>query len=253
MSQQKDQNKKLAEDRHINMAEAFEIFAKGMSESISQRMQAYLGEESWTQAASAKLGRPDEHGNSDPYFQLLVIRRFWGPVFSDLYKEDLRPIIGELIEFRNKWAHFALPEDISLLVRAVVIMERLLAPADPDASIEMRKIKFQLNNPTERAENSNVDIDLELLLTELDEATEIFEDLKEKNEILNEELDTSRKISATKQLELSAMETQLSIIQGKSLAFEHYLSEQRAERDRIEWLFVGLLAAILLIMIFSLR
>jgi|GEM_PF-4939599 len=233
---------------HAHIAEAFETFAVGMSNNIKRHMETYFENESWAEAASEKLGRPNENGASDPYFQLLVLRRFWGPVFEKQYKDDLRPIINELIEIRNKWAHLSLPKDIESLEKAVLMMERILAPVNPEATIEIRNIRSRLKNPDSRVQPSTAMIDLHEIQTELEETNRIFDDLKKANSQLSDELSQSRKISAKKQLKLTALENQINTIQGKSLAFEHYLSEERQKRDRVEWLFVILLAVLLLVM-----
>ena len=239
--------------RHVSLAAAFDIMASGLGDFVSKQMSEYFRDEpSWTEAASSKLGRPSEHGSVDPLFQLLVMRRFWGPVFSRHYREDLRDIITDLVDCRNLWAHFNLPEEIEVLDRAVLSMERLLAPINPDSSIQIRQIRLRLKHPAPQT-TAPPAVDVQRLHAELEETQEIFESLKETNGDLSYKLDASRRASANKQLQLDSLKNQLKAIQGKSLAVSQYLEEERSTRNRIEWLFVGLLVAVLAILIISIQ
>ncbi len=142
------QERDLAIGRHAVMAEAFELLANYLGPFIDARMAEYFrDEQSWAEAAANRLGRPAEHGATDPLFQLLVLRRFWGPVFADFYGEDLRQIIGQLIDTRNMWAHFSFPDDPSALQRSVLAIERLLAPVEPEVAGRLRHLRSQVTDP----------------------------------------------------------------------------------------------------------
>jgi hypothetical protein len=52
-------------------------------------------------------------------------------------------------------------------------------------------------------------------------------------------------------MRLVALERQLMEIEGRTLAAEAFLAEERTTRYRIEWLFVGLLATLLLFMVLA--
>ena len=41
----------------------------------------------------------------DPHFQLEVINRWWGPAFSPVLPESMRPVVTDLRTARNHWAH----------------------------------------------------------------------------------------------------------------------------------------------------
>ncbi|MEZ5341834.1 MAG: Swt1 family HEPN domain-containing protein [Acidimicrobiales bacterium] len=78
--------------------------ADGLGPFVDALMQKYFSEElSWEETAANRMGRANEHGAADPLFQLLVLRRFWGPVLADFFGEDLRPLVGQLVEARNLW------------------------------------------------------------------------------------------------------------------------------------------------------
>ncbi len=276
----KSRSEQLAQQvsRHGVVAEAFEILAENLGPFIDDRMKDYFPDESsWAEAAANRLGRPAEHGATDPLFQLLVVRRFWGPVFADFYRDDLRKIVGQLIDIRNQWAHFRLPENLDHLERAVLAVERLLAPVSPGATSDLRRLRSQLRSAgTSRAASddaldavsatTSADEDAERLTADAQQSTEIdvvgleaqlsetesvFKELQDRYGSLETELRDSRQVAARKQLRLATLERQLVEIEGRSLAAEAFLAEERHTRYRIEWLFVALLATLLLFMVLS--
>jgi hypothetical protein len=251
----------LAVSRHGIVAQAFEIMAATLGPFIDDRMAVYFeGESSWSEAAANRLGRPAEHGATDPLFQLLVLRRFWGPVFAGFFGQDLRGLVGELIETRNLWAHFSLPDDIGVLDRTILGVERLLAPVEPEATSNLRRLRSRLHNPPSgEVEPSNGNggagrqqaIDTVALEAQLSETESVFHELQTRYGHLASELDKSRRIAASKQMRLAELEHQLVEIEGRTLAAEAFLAEERTTRYRIEWLFVGLLATFLLFMVLA--
>ncbi len=259
----------IAVSRHALMAEAFELLADGLGPFIDERMADYFADEpSWAEAAANRLGRPAEHGAVDPLFQLLVLRRFWGPVFADTFGADLRGLIEQLIETRNTWAHFSLPEDIDELKRSVLAIERLLAPIRPELPGTLRKLRSRLDTPDtdEASEDAETDakivdpirdgdaspaVDVADLEAQLTETETVFRELQDRYGDLESELNSSRRITAGKQLRLLAMERKLKEIERRSVAAEAFLIEERGTRYRVEWLFVGLLATLLLFMVLA--
>lgn len=148
MSEPSPHARDLAVGRHAVMAEAFEVLAHHLGPFIDERMADYFHHEpSWTEAAANRLGRPTEHGATDPLFQLLVLRRFWGPVFADFYGQDLRQIVSQLIDTRNMWAHFSFPDDPEALQRSVLAIERLLAPVEPAVTGKLRRLRAEVYDP----------------------------------------------------------------------------------------------------------
>lgn len=259
-----DQQPNLAVSRHGLLAQAFEIMADVLGPFIDERMAVYFaGEPSWSEAAANRLGRPAEHGATDPLFQLLVLRRFWGPVFSDFFGRDLRGLVNELIETRNLWAHFSLPEEVDQLDRAVLAVERLLAPIEPEAASSLRRLRSRLHNPTEfgshpgptrageATDQGEPAVNMALLAAQLSETEVVFHELQTRYGDVVEQLDKSRKIAASKHVRLIALEHQLIEIEGRTQAAEAFLAEERTTRYRIEWLFVGLLATLLLFMVLA--
>lgn len=251
----------LAMSRHALMAQAFELMATALGSFIDERMIGYFADEpSWSEAAANRLGRPAEHGATDPLFQLLVLRRFWGPVFADFYGRDLRGIVGELIETRNLWAHFNLPEQTDMLERSILAIERLTAPVEPETTSLLRQLRSRIvDSSIEDVTRSGSDhpstepevVDVAVLEAQLSETESVFHELQDRYGRTLLELDCSRQIAADKQLRLSALERQLQEIESRTLAAEAFLADERTTRYRIEWLFVGLLATILLFLVLA--
>ncbi len=260
--------------RHALLANCFELMAEILGPFIDQRMAGYFeDEESWREAAANRLGRSNEHGDTDPLFQLLVLRRFWGPVFADYFDVDLRGIIGELIDTRNKWAHFNLPRDPDSLDRAVLAIERLISPLAPEYCGELRVTRAQLRSSPhmerlgrtvepkpaapemdstgEGSDQVPSETEVAELATQLSETESVFLDLKERYGDVVSELESSREVAAKKQMLLSALENQLVMIQTRTTAAEAILAEEQTTRYRVEWLVVGLLATLTLFLVLS--
>lgn len=334
----------LAIGRHAVMAEAFELLADHLGPFIDERMVEYFcNEPSWADAAANRLGRPAEHGATDPLFQLLVLRRFWGPVFADFYGQDLRQIVGQLIETRNMWAHFSFPDDPDALQRSVLAIERLLAPVEPGVTGRLRRLRAQVYDPDRDLDENGVDassegqsndgetgavetgavetaatgegssppsaeqagdrngdrtgdselddsgarsetngsvqdvgsrstgdgavpfreqrsprpqrrrddVDVSHLKAQLSETEIVFKELQDRYGDLQNELSNTRRITASKQLRLTAVEQRLLEAKDHSTAVEEDLKEERITRNHIEWLIVALIATLLLFMVLA--
>ncbi len=249
LTMQRNAPRDVIVSRHSDMAHAFQLFSRAMSDFIDNRMGSYLQSSQWTQQAAQKLGRPLEHGAADPYFQLLVLQRFWGPVFSDFYGEDLRSIIQALIVMRNNWAHFALADDVNELDQAVVMMERLVAQVDFDAAIEIRGIRPRLKNPKHIEMPEDLETELSELQAQLEQTKSIVDSIETERSQLQDQLGQTRKISADKQLRLSSLENQLVTIREKSQALELHLEQQKAQQNRLEWLAIGFIVVLMLVLV----
>ncbi len=242
----------LAISRHGQLAEAFETFAAGMGPFIDQRMAEYFpGDFNWATTAANRMGRPAEHGATDPLFQLLVLRRFWGPVFADFFGNDLRAMIGQIIEARNLWAHFSLPDDAAYIDKILLSIERVMAPVAPDRVSRLREIRTRLKNPqvgdSEVVEAQGVDA--HALAAQLSETESAFDELQEEVSHLATQLDRSRKAAAAKQLRIAAIEKQLYDVHGRSDVLQTYLEAERSSRSRMEWLFVAFITVMLIAMV----
>lgn len=242
----------LAVSRHGQMAEAFELLAGALGPFIDERMAAYFADDlSWEETAANRMGRANEHGATDPLFQLLVLRRFWGPVFAEFFGQDLRNLVAQLIEARNLWAHFNLPDDTAYLDRILLSIERIAAPVDPDSTTRLRQLRSRLKNPTtDDAGMPRIDdVDLIALRSQLGETEGAFQDLQDQFSEIKEQLDLARRASAGKQLRLTVLEQELMEASGQTRMLEHHLEQELGTRQRLEWMFVVFIAAMLLVMV----
>lgn len=245
----------LSSGRHAHVAEAFEILAHGLGPFVDSGMGKYFAEElSWEETAANRMGRANEHGASDPLFQLLVLRRFWGPVFADFFGEDLRPLIGQLVEARNLWAHLSLPDDPAYLDRVLLTIERLLAPVDPDHLSDLRRLRSSVKDQAapsgEAARLSQEErVTAQQLEAQLAESEGAFQDLQDSFGSLTKQLELARRAAAGKQLRISTIEQQLHELNGRSKDLDETLTIERDTRDRIEWLFVSFIAVMLIVMV----
>ena len=94
-----------------------------------------------------------------------------------------------------------------------------------------------------------MDVDREALERQLENTEEAFAELKTQQEALASQLDIARRANAGRQHRLSEMEQELLEAAGRSEVLESYLRSERMARNRMEWLFVGFMAAMLLVMI----
>lgn len=244
----------IAVGRHALLARAFETFGTAMEEFVEERMVAHLGDDDtpWNLAAADKLGRGETTGTADPLFQLLVIRRFWGPVFSEFFGGDLRPMVGQLIEARNLWAHFNLPSETKYSDHLLLAMERIVAPVAPEVTSQLRSLRAELYDPARGdSEITIVDAsrpDTVSLIAELRRTEAAFEDLQRRYGQLTDQLTATRRAAAGKQLKLSAAENRATVLEREAHRLRSQLTAELESRNRMEWLFVGFIAVMVLVM-----
>jgi hypothetical protein len=226
-----------------------------MADFVEQQMVGHIGQDEstpWNLVAAGKLGRTDSSGVSDPLFQLLVMRRFWGPAFADFFKEDLRPLIGRLVEARNLWAHFNLPSEAAYSDRLLLAMERIVAPVAPEVTSELRALRAELFDPVvgdgDIAMESSTEPDLVGLLAQLRKTEAAFEELQRQYGELTDQLTATRRAAAGKQLKLTAAENVAATMSKHTERLETRLEAELMSRNRMEWLFVAFITLMVLVM-----
>jgi hypothetical protein len=242
-----------APSRHAAIAQAFETFGRSVGPFIDRHMAGYFAHElDWAATAANRMGRRADLEASDPLFQLLVLRRFWGPVFADPFGEDLRGVIGELIEARNRWAHLDLPDDPVYLERCLLGIERIVAPVDPLSVASLRALRTALRRPADGGgAPATPDLDVGHLAAQLSEAEAAFETLQGRHHCLLEQLESARRAAAARQLHLISLEQRLEVMRGRSAELQRAVEAERDRRSRVEWLFVGLIAVLLLLVVLA--
>ncbi len=88
-----------------------------------------------------------------------------------------------------------------------------------------------------------------LLEQQLTDTEHAFADLQSQQEALTSQLALAKRANAGRQHRLSQMEQELLEAAGRSEVLETYLRNERLTRSRMEWLFVGFIAAMLLVMV----
>ncbi|MFW2380115.1 MAG: Swt1 family HEPN domain-containing protein [Acidimicrobiales bacterium] len=241
--------------RHALLARAFETFGVAMAGFVEQQMVEYMGDDEttpWNLVAAGKLGRTDSSGVTDPLFQLLVMRRFWGPAFADFFKEDLRPLIGQLVEARNLWAHFNLPSESAYSDRLLLAMERIVAPVAPEVTSELRALRAELHDP--EAGDGDISVEVSVspdavgLVAQLRKTEAAFEELQRQYGELTDQLTATRRAAAGKQLKLTAAENLADTMTKQTERLEARLAAELMSRNRMEWLFVAFITLMVLVM-----
>jgi hypothetical protein len=226
-----------------------------MASFVEQQMVEYIGDDDstpWNLVAAGKLGRTDSSGVSDPLFQLLVMRRFWGPAFAEIFQEDLRPLIGQLVDARNLWAHFDLPSETAYSDRLLLAMERIVAPIAPEVTSELRQLRAELHDPSRG--DSDISLDASVspdsvgLIAQLRKTEAAFEELQRRYGELTDQLTATRRVAAGKQLKLTAAENRADTMANHTERLEARLEAELVSRNRMEWLFVAFITLMVLVM-----
>lgn len=218
------------------VAAAFEVLADGLAPFVDARMSALDPGEDWILMAAAKLGKRRDVLVSlvDPHFQLEVINRWWGPAFSPVLPETVRPVITDLRTARNHWAHPDAdhPFDLDYATRVHRWAEELLravGAAEADTLAEMAEgLRWQHVSASAREIGRP-------------EAEVLFEELvrlEAEQESLSGQLDEARAVASSATGRSRAMSRQLAELQAQYAAVaglrDDYLELQRqldAERS----------------------
>ena len=131
-----------------------EQLAEGLAPFVDKHMSAYFDGADWIVTAATRMGKrePALATAADPQFQLEVMVRWWGPVFSKLLAVDDRDAITELRSIRNQWAHIVDDQPLDL-ARAIDALPARRGPPprhrvaggqhrgrdQPDASARLRQ------------------------------------------------------------------------------------------------------------------
>ena len=238
----------LAVSRHGLLAHAFEVFGRSFGPFMDQRMSRCFPDElDWLAAAKDRMGRSVDLEATDPLFQLLVLRRFWGPAFADFFGQDLRGLINELIEARNRWAHLDLPDDPEYLEGALLAIERLVASVAPLEVAGLRRVRSALRrSPTTSPEDDPAEG--AALAKQLTETESAFDALRTRHAELVEQLERSRRAAAARQLHLASLERNLRDLRTRSSSLEQTIELERTHGDRVQWLFLGLISVLLVLL-----
>ena len=148
------------------VGQGFELLAAGLEPFVEAHMGRHAGE-GWAErfaqnGPNARPGQEVAYSTSDPSFLLLVLVARWDEVFRPQLGNSLRPLVFELRETRNRWAHnaaFSPAEAYRALDSTRILLEAVDAHEADDvrrAQDEVGRIMYERERTKEEAASSNV-------------------------------------------------------------------------------------------------
>lgn len=214
------------------VAAAFEVLAEGLAPFVDARMSLEYPDDDWILVASAKLGKRRDVLVSivDPHFQLEVMNRWWGPAFSPVLAESLRPVVTDLRTARNHWAHPDPdhPFDLDYALRVHRWSEELLTAIDSPQADEVAELGEALRwgSLRETAREHGLP-ESELLFEELRR-------LEEQQASLNAQLEEARTAATSAAGRSRAMSRQLAELQAQYAAVAGLRDDYRALQEQLD-------------------
>jgi hypothetical protein len=195
---------------------ALEVLAEGLAPFVDRRMRAQFTEEDWIVAAATRLGKrePVLASPTDPQFQLEVIVRWWGPVFSPALSKDTRDTVQELRKARNDWAHIdeSHPMDFEYARRIHLLAEDLLQEIGSPMADELARLNESLHRADAQAQAREQGVSAtDVLVNQLTE-------LQTERELLARQLTEARAEAQTAAGRQRAVARQLAELQAQYAA-----------------------------------
>lgn len=197
----------------------FEVLSEGLAPFVDERMRAEFGDEDWILVAASKLGkRPDVLVSlRDPHFQLEVLNRWWGPVFSPVLDEDARETVRDLRTARNHWAHPD-PDHPFDLDRAVTVHRQVADLLTAVGSTHVNEVDALLADLRRQgvrhaAQAAGVS-EVEALLEHVTELENRYEDLQRKLEDARLEARSASGRTRAVSRQLAELQTQYAAVSG---------------------------------------
>jgi hypothetical protein len=210
------------------MGHVFEVLAEGLAPFVDQRMAAHLEADTdtdWILTAATKLGkRPDVIVSvSDPQFQLEVMSRFWGPVFSEALGPGCRALVSDLLEARNHWAHINGDHPIALedAERTHQMVAELLTDVGSPLAGRVPALEADLRRASVRALVEESDLDEHgALLARMAQLQDEREDLQ--SQLASARATASNQSGRTRAVarQLAELQTQYAAVAGLSGKYE---------------------------------
>jgi hypothetical protein len=134
---------------------ALEVLAAGLAPFVDREMRRHYTDEDWIVTAATKLGKrePVLVSPTDPQFQLEVLVRWWGPVFSSVLSRDTRATVQALRRARNDWAHIddTHPIDFEYARRIHSLTEDILQEIGSNGADEIARLSDNLQRGAARS------------------------------------------------------------------------------------------------------
>jgi hypothetical protein len=225
------------------MGAAFEVLAEGLAPYVDRRMAAHLdGDGDWILTAATKLGkRPDVIVSaSDPQFQLEVMSRFWGPVFSDELDRASRALIRDLLDSRNRWAHIDRDHPIGLAdaERAHQMVAELLTDVGSPLADQVSALEEELRRASVQVLVEESDLDeRDALLARMAQLQAEREDLQ--GQLASARATANSQSGRTRAVarQLAELQTQYAAVAGLREKYEALQEEMVTARheDETQW------------------
>lgn len=204
-----------------------ELLATGLAPFVDQHMAGHLAGqkvgEDWIVTAASRMGKhePALVSLTDPQFQLEVLTRWWGPVFSHHLRPSTRDVVAELRQARNDWAHITdgRPIDYQYALRVYDLVEELLREVGSEVAEEvaLRAYEMRRRHAQDVAEEEGVDT-AEVYARELAELEKEREHLRQQLEQLRQQLIEARRRVEHEAGKTKAVARQLAALQNQYAA-----------------------------------
>lgn len=206
----------MATSYRAQVATAFEVLAEGLAPFVDARMSAAFPDDDWILLAAHKLGKRRDVlvSLSDPHFQLEVMNRWWGPVFSPVLTSDLRQTVTDLRTARNHWAHpdEDHPFDLDYASRVHGSAEDLLRAIGAPEADRLADLAEQLRWTGVR------DVARDEGLTEADALMQQLQVLQKQYDELQDQLEDARRVAHSATGRTRAVSRQLAELQSQYAA-----------------------------------
>jgi hypothetical protein len=206
----------LVESYRPQVGTVLEQLAEGLAPFVDKHMSAYFDGDDWIVTAATRMGKrePALATAADPQFQLEVMIRWWGPVFSKMLAADDRDAIAELRLVRNQWAHIVddQPLDLAGALHACQLAEDLLRDIGSPAANNVARLGRTLRLDSAKAVAAlDGTSEADVLVKQLDE-------LQRQRAALHDQLDEARRLAATATGQGRAVARQLADLQTQYAA-----------------------------------
>lgn len=213
------------------VATAFEVLAEGLAPFVDARMAAAFPGDDWILVAAQKLGKRRDVlvSLSDPHFQLEVMNRWWGPVFSPVLPADLRQTVTDLRTARNHWAHpdEDHPFDLEYAAQVHANAEDMLRAIDSPEADRVAELSEQLRWTGVR------DVARDHGLTETDALMQQLSDLQKQHGELQDQLAEARQVAQSASGRTRAVSRQLAELQSQYAAVAGLRDQYRELQRRL--------------------
>jgi DNA repair exonuclease SbcCD ATPase subunit len=177
---------------------------------------------------------------SDPHFQLEVMNRWWGPVFSPPLTANDRQTVTDLRTARNYWAHpdEDHPFDIEYASNVIRHAEDLLRSIQSSQADRMADLHDQLQwEGVQEVARAQGLTEGEAMLQQLTQLRAEQEELEQQLELARDEAQSASGRTRAMTRQLAELQTQYAAVAGlrdQYLVLQKQLEDERTKRDLVQ-------------------